>query len=92
MILEIFTPEAIIFKGEVLSVSLPGLSGDFQLLNNHTPIISALRKGQIRFKNSGESSDLGELLADPSDKTTGVFEIKGGVLEMVDNKAIILAE
>lgn len=47
MLLEIITPEASLFKGEVNSVSLPGLDGVFQVLNNHAPIISALKKGSF---------------------------------------------
>jgi F-type H+-transporting ATPase subunit epsilon len=43
MYLEIVTPEAKIFSGEVNSVSVPGLSGYFQILNNHAPIVSSLK-------------------------------------------------
>ena len=92
MKLEIVTPESIIFKGEVVSVTLPGLNGQFQLLSNHTAIISALKSGDVRIKLSNETEDLGSLKIDPSDKSIGVFEIKGGILEMLTNKAIVLAE
>ena len=43
MYLEIITPEATIFKGEVDSVSVPGVNGDFEMLNNHAPIVSVLK-------------------------------------------------
>jgi F-type H+-transporting ATPase subunit epsilon len=92
MKLEIVTPESIIFKGEVVSVTLPGLNGQFQLLSNHTAIISALKSGEVRIKLSNETEDLGSLKIDPADKSIGVFEIKGGILEMLTNKAIVLAE
>ena len=92
MKLEIVTPESIIFKGEVVSVTLPGLNGQFQLLSNHTAIISALKTGEVRIKLSNETDDLGSLKIDPADKSIGVFEIKGGILEMLTNKAIVLAE
>ena len=92
MKLEIVTPESIIFKGEVVSVTLPGLNGQFQLLSNHTAIISALKSGDVRIKLSNETEDLGSLKIDPSDKSIGVYEIKGGILEMLTNKAIVLAE
>ncbi len=92
MKLEIVTPESIIFKGEVVSVTLPGLNGQFQLLSNHTAIISALKSGEVRIKLSNETDDLGSLKIDPADKSIGVFEIKGGILEMLTNKAIVLAE
>lgn len=92
MKLEIVTPESIIFKGEVVSVTLPGLNGQFQLLSNHTAIISALKSGEVRIKLSNETDDLGSLKIDPADKSIGVFEIKGGILEMLTNNAIVLAE
>ena len=92
MKLEIVTPESIIFKGDVVSVTLPGLNGQFQLLSNHTDIISALKSGEVRIKLSNESEDLGSLKIDSADKSIGVYEIKGGILEMLTNKAIVLAE
>jgi F-type H+-transporting ATPase subunit epsilon len=48
MILEIVSPEAKLFSGEVTSVSLPGVDGSFQLLNNHAPIVSTLKEGLIK--------------------------------------------
>jgi F-type H+-transporting ATPase subunit epsilon len=43
MLLEILSPEASLFKGEITSVSVPGLDGSFQILNNHAPIVSLLQ-------------------------------------------------
>ena len=40
MILEIITPEKIIFTGEVESVAVPGVNGEFEMLNNHAAIVS----------------------------------------------------
>ena len=48
MKLEIITPESNVFSGDTKSVSLPGLDGIFQVLNNHAPVISALKKGDLR--------------------------------------------
>ena len=48
MILEIVSPEATLFKGEVTSVSVPGINGEFQMLNNHAPIVSLLAKGNVK--------------------------------------------
>ena len=47
MYLEIISPEATLFTGEVDSVSVPGISGNFQMLNNHAPIVSSLKKGNV---------------------------------------------
>ena len=78
MFLEIITPEKKAFEGEVTSVKFPGISGGFEILNNHAPIISALTKGDIKIITS--------------DKKTERFSINGGVIEMQKNKIIVLAE
>ena len=48
MYLEIVSPEATLFSGEVDSVKVPGSAGDFQMLNNHAPIVSTLKKGIVK--------------------------------------------
>ena len=78
MILEIITPEKELFNGEVTSVKFPGTTGGFEVLNNHAPIISTLEKGEIRVITS--------------DNTTENFTINGGVIEMQQNKIIVLAD
>ena len=78
MILEIITPEKKVFTGEVISVKFPGTIGGFEVLNSHAPIISTLTKGNIRVINT--------------DKSTENFKIKGGVIEMQNNKIIVLAD
>jgi F-type H+-transporting ATPase subunit epsilon len=77
MFLEILTPEKKIYSGEVSSVSVPGTEGRFQVLNNHAPIISTLQAGQIKVKMAE-----GEKL----------FDVKGGIIEVLKNKVIVLAE
>ena len=78
MILEIITPEKQVFSGEVTSVQFPGINGGFEILNNHAPIISTLGKGEIRVITT--------------DKDTKKFDINGGVIEMQNNKIIVLAD
>ena len=48
MFLEIVSPEATLFSGEVSSVTLPGSEGEFQILENHASIVSTLTKGNVR--------------------------------------------
>ena len=48
MFLEIVTPEAILFSSEVDSFSVPGINGEFQMLNNHAPVVSILREGTVK--------------------------------------------
>ena len=78
MILEIITPEKQVFTGEVTSVKFPGTSGEFEIHNNHAPIISTLTNGVIRVITS--------------EKNTEKFEITGGVIEMQNNKIIVLVD
>jgi len=78
MILEIITPEKLVFTGEVTSVKLPGTSGEFEIYNNHAPIISSLTSGVIRVIIS--------------EKNTENFNINGGVIEMQKNKIIVLVD
>ena len=95
MHLEIITPETKIFTGEVEAVQFPGIDGLFQVLNNHAPIISALGKGIIKidlnkaFERSDKTSNLIEEDKNPKIIRVG---IKGGVVEMLNNKVIVLAE
>ncbi|MGY8989919.1 MAG: ATP synthase F1 subunit epsilon [Flavobacteriales bacterium] len=78
MQLEIITAESQLFSGEVTSVKLPGMDGEFEILNNHTAVISTLDKGIIR-------------VIDKNNKTEN-FEVNGGVIEMQNNKIIVLAD
>ena len=77
MFLEIITPDQKVFEGEVSSVHIPGSGGQFQILENHAPLISNIAKGEVRIKTEqGEQA----------------FNVSGGVMEVLKNKLIILAE
>ncbi|EZH74923.1 F-type H+-transporting ATPase subunit epsilon [Aquimarina sp. EL_43] len=92
MYLEIVTPEAILFSGEVTSVAVPGINGEFQMLDNHAPIVSLLGKGDV--KVYGEMN-LEEEVADKFTKGGNgatLLSITSGTIEMKDNKVIVLAD
>jgi len=78
MLVEIITPDAKLFNGEVLSIELPGTDGRFEILNDHAPIISTLTPGEI------------SITLDKGQKES--FKINGGVIEMQNNKIIVLAD
>ena len=78
MQLEIITPEKKVFEGEVTSVQLPGVTGKFEILNNHAPIISSLTKGKVRVIDSNNNTEH--------------YDINVGVIEMQNNKVIVLAD
>ena len=78
MKVEIITPDRAVFTGEAEIVQLPGKDGSFEIMNNHAPIISVLQKGKIK-------------IVDAEKKET-FFEVNGGVIEVIKNKILILAE
>ncbi|MBT9393334.1 ATP synthase F1 subunit epsilon [Hymenobacter sp. NST-14] len=75
MHLEIITPDRKVFEGEVSSARFPGADGLFEVLNNHAPMISALKEGDVVLNNGATT-----------------FRIEGGVVEVLRNNVIVLAE
>ena len=92
MILEIVTPEATLLHTDVDLISVPGVSGEFQMLNNHAPIVSLLINGTVRFK--GDNVQIEEQFEAnfTNDKGEYSLSIKSGTIEMKENKVIILAD
>ena len=92
MFLEIVTPEASLAAGEVESVTVPGVNGAFQMLNNHAPIVSLLVEGNVRFK--GANVKIEEEFENKFTNTKEEYSlvIKSGTVEMKENKVIILAD
>ena len=78
MFLEIVTPDKKIYSGDVEAVKLPGAEGSFGILKNHAPIIATLKKGTVKITDAKKSVEN--------------FEINGGVVEVLNNKIIVLAE
>jgi len=58
MNLEIVSPEKTVYSGKAKSVTLPGLSGSFTILNRHAPIISALDKGIVHYNADGNEVEI----------------------------------
>jgi F-type H+-transporting ATPase subunit epsilon len=77
MHLEILTPEKKVFEGDVTIATFPGADGSFQIMDNHAPLISLLKEGSVEHKSKEASNSL---------------IITGGVVEVLNNKAILLAE
>ncbi len=77
MYLDILTPDQTVFSGEINSVQVPGTKGRFEVLTHHAPIISTLEKGDVTIRMAKE------------EKT---FTIDGGVVEVLHDKIIVLAE
>lgn len=79
MTLEILTPEKKLFSGEVYGVQMPGISGSFEVLDKHAPLVSALKAGKIK------------VLRDKQNHTSA-YNIAGGFVEVLNNKVTVLAE
>lgn len=77
MQLEILTPEKTFYRGEVDSITLPGETGSFQILNNHAPLISSLKKGMLAFSVGKKESEM---------------EITDGFVEVNQNKVTVLID
>jgi F-type H+-transporting ATPase subunit epsilon len=92
MYLEIVSPEATLFSGEVDSVSVPGVNGEFEMLKDHAPVVSILGEGYV--KVAGADILLSQEVKDKFTKSDrGVWlAINSGTIEMKDNKLIVLAD
>ena len=79
MNLEILTPEKKLFSGDVYGVQLPGISGFFEILEKHAPLISALKAGRLKVLK---------------DKTNplALFDIQNGFVEVIHNSVTVLVE
>jgi len=77
MHLEIITPDKKIFEGEVTLATFPGADGSFQVLNNHAPLVSLLKDGVVEYK---------------AKDTTHQVKITGGVVEVLKNRVVVLAD
>ena len=91
MFLEIVTPEAVLFSGEVDSVAVPGINGEFQMLDNHAPIVSLLQEGNVKIKGNLElNEEVQDQFSKDGDDT--LLAINSGTIELNENKIIILAD
>ncbi|MBS1646755.1 MAG: ATP synthase F1 subunit epsilon [Bacteroidetes bacterium] len=77
MQVEIITPDKKLFEGEAKSLTVPGSEGSLGILNNHAPMIASLKQGKVKVSTASETKN---------------FEIKGGVIEVLKNKVVVLAE
>ena len=91
MFLEIVTPEATLFKGEVDSIAVPGVNGEFEMLKDHAPIISLLKEGHVKIFGKIQLAEEVEAKFEKKDKGTWLA-INSGTIEMKDNKIIVLAD
>jgi len=74
----VLTPEKEIFAGIINSVKVPGIKGQFEVLNGHAPIVSSLGGGEIR------------ILDEKNERIT--FQITKGFIEVLNNEVSLLVQ
>jgi F-type H+-transporting ATPase subunit epsilon len=79
MTLEILTPERKLFSGEVYGVQMPGISGSFEVLDKHAPLVSALKAGRVKVLRDKQNH-------------TDTYNIQGGFVEVLNNRVTVLVE
>ena len=77
MTVDIITPDRKVFSGEASAVTFPGSNGQFQVLNDHAPLVSTLAKGQMIVQSAAGQQ---------------TFTVDGGVVEVLQNNVLVLAE
>jgi len=75
---ELVSPEKIIFSGDVEQVVVPGTEGDFAVLKDHAPVMSALRPGVLTYTDAKGTSET-------------VF-IRGGFVDATPSLLTVLAD
>jgi len=78
MNLLVLTPDQEVFNGQIQSVKVPGINGQFEILKDHAPLVSALGKGEVR------------ILGEKGEKT--LFQIENGFIEVLQNEVSILVQ
>jgi len=78
MNLIVLTPEKEVYNGEVKSVKVPGMGGQFEILKDHAAIVSSLSEGAVRIiGENGEESN---------------FTIEKGFVEVLNNEVALLVQ
>lgn len=78
MNIAVLTPEKEVFNGAIKSVTVPGTSGEFEILNGHAPIVSSLTAGKVRIVNEAGGNFN--------------FNIERGFIEVLNNEVSLLVQ
>ena len=76
--LEIVTPRKVVFSGDAMSFTAPGVVGSFQVLYNHAPLLAAISVGEVKLREP-QGSEIS-------------YATSGGFVDVLDNKVVMLAE
>jgi F-type H+-transporting ATPase subunit epsilon len=74
--LEVVTPSQRVLEGRASEVRIPGADGELGILPGHTPLLTALGTGQVRYTDGG---------------TSGLLVVQGGFAEVQPDAVTVLA-
>lgn len=74
----VLTPEKEVYTGKITAVNVPGVSGQFEILNGHAPLVSSLKAGNVKL-----------VLEQGGTKT---FSIESGFVEVLRNEISLLVQ
>ena len=74
---EIVTEEKNVYSGPATMVVAPGYIGELAILPNHSNLLTTLNAGEIKIHTEQEENSI---------------PIRGGFLQVADNKVIVLAD
>lgn len=77
IMLEVVTPDKLVFSEKVDIVIAPGSEGEFGVLSNHIPFLSTLAEGELRYRQG---------------KELHFMAVAGGFAEVLPDKVTVLAE
>lgn len=91
----VLTPDKAIFKGAIQSVKVPGTLGEFQVLNNHAPIVSSLEKGKVTLVTGQGAYEYLDTTNNELSKAQEAgrsieYIIEGGFIEVLNNEVNLL--
>jgi F-type H+-transporting ATPase subunit epsilon len=84
MQLEILTPEKKLFSGSVYGIQMPGISGSFEVLEKHAPLVGALKAGRVKVLKDKAAGSGGQHVT--------YYDIQGGFVEVLNNNVTVLVE
>lgn len=77
LMLEIVTPEKMVFSGTIEEVTIPGTEGEFGVLRGHEPFLSSVDIGELSFIKDGKKT---------------YYAVNTGYAEVTSEKVTILIE
>lgn len=95
MNITVLTPDREIFNGRIESIKVPGVNGEFQVLKNHAPIVSALEKGKVTIVTSTGvhryfDQESGQIMEEENAGKRLVYNVNGGYIEVLNNEVSLL--